>query len=186
MAGVAFLYHLAHVVLPSVAVLYASYRYGWDDMTMGLTLAAVGVASGVVQGGLIKPTVSRFGERTALVAGLLFGAVGFAIYGIATTSAGFWAGIPVMALWGLAGAASMAIMSRLVSASEQGQLQGANSSLMALAGLIGPGLFTQTFARSIAPGEGWQLPGAPFLLAAAMLVAAMALAWWVTRPAGTA
>ena len=47
-----------------------------------------------------------------------------------------------MALWGLAGPASMGIMSRLVGASEQGQLQGANSSLMALAGLIGPGLFT--------------------------------------------
>ena len=106
MAGVAFLYHLAHVVLPSVAVLYASYRYGWDDMTMGLTLAAVGVASGVVQGFLIRPAVDRFGERASLIAGLLFGAAGFAIYGLATTSAGFWAGIPVMALWGLAGAAS--------------------------------------------------------------------------------
>ena len=181
MAGVAFLYHLAHNVLPSVTVLYTSYRYGWDNATMGLTLAAVGVASGVVQGFLIRPAVDRFGERAALIAGLLFGAAGFAIYGLATTGAGFWAGIPVMALWGLAGAASMGLMSRLVSASEQGQLQGANSSLMALAGLIGPGLFTQAFARAIAPGAGWQLPGAPFLLAAAMLVAAVVLAWWVTR-----
>jgi DHA1 family tetracycline resistance protein-like MFS transporter len=183
LAALAFLYHLAHVVLPSTAVLYASYRYGWDDMTMGLTLAAVGVASGLVQGFLIGPTIDRFGERSALMGGLLCGAIGFAIYGLATTSAGFWAGIPVMALWGIAGAASMGIMSRLVGASEQGQLQGANSSLMALAGLIGPGLFTQVFAQSIAPGADWRLPGAPFLLAAAMLVAATALAWRVTRPA---
>jgi DHA1 family tetracycline resistance protein-like MFS transporter len=182
LAAVAFLYHLAHVVLPSTAVLYASYRYGWDDMTMGLTLAAVGVASGLVQGLLIGPTIDRLGERNALIGGLLCGAIGFAIYGLATTSAGFWAGIPVMALWGIAGAASMGIMSRLVGASEQGQLQGANSSLMALAGLIGPGLFTQVFAQSIAPGADWRLPGAPFLLAAAMLVAATALAWRVTRP----
>src|SRR5262245_13919794 len=57
LAGVAFLYHLAHVVLPSTAVLYASYRYGFDDMTMGLTLAAVGIASGIVQGFLIRPAV---------------------------------------------------------------------------------------------------------------------------------
>jgi DHA1 family tetracycline resistance protein-like MFS transporter len=181
MAGVAFLYHLAHVVLPSVAVLYASYRYGFDDMTMGLTLAAVGVASGVVQGFAIRPAVDRFGERATLIWGLLFGSAGFAIYGLASTSAGFWSGIPVMALWGLAGAASMGLMSRLVSASEQGQLQGANSSLMALAGLFGPGLFTQVFAWSISPGAGSQLLGASFLLAAAMLVAATALAWWVTR-----
>jgi DHA1 family tetracycline resistance protein-like MFS transporter len=183
MAGVTFLYQLAHVVLPSIAVLYASYRYGWSNMTMGLTLAAVGIASGIVQGGLVKPTVARFGERATLVAGLLFGATGFAIYASAATSEGFWSAIPVMALWGLAGPSAMGIMSRLVSASEQGQLQGANSSLMALAGLFGPGLFTQVFARSIAPGESWHLPGAPFLLAAAMLLAAMVLAWWVTRRA---
>jgi MFS transporter, DHA1 family, tetracycline resistance protein len=182
LAGVAFLYHLAHVVLPAVAVLYTSYRYGWDGKTMGLTLAAVGVASGVVQAGLIRPTLRWLGERTTLIVGLLFGVAGFAIYGLATTSPGFWAGIPVMALWGLGGAAAMGIMSRLVSGSEQGQLQGANSSLMALAGLLGPYLFSYVFARSIAADAPWHLPGAPFLLAAAMLLAATALAWWTTKP----
>jgi MFS transporter, DHA1 family, tetracycline resistance protein len=182
MAGVQFLYHLAHVVLPAVAVLYTSYRYGWDNKTMGLTLAAVGVASGAVQGALIQPTIRRIGERATLVLGLLCGAAGFAIYGLATTSAGFWAGIPVMALWGLGGAAAMGIMSRQVGGSEQGQLQGANSSLMALAGLFGPALFSLAFARSIAPDAAWQLPGAPFLLASVMLAAATVLAWWVTRP----
>jgi DHA1 family tetracycline resistance protein-like MFS transporter len=182
LAGVAFLYHLAHVVLPAVTVLYTSYRYGWDGKTMGLTLAAVGVASGIVQAGLIRPVISWLGERTTLIVGLLFGMAGFAIYGLATTSAGFWAGIPVMALWGLGGAATMGIMSRLVSGSEQGQLQGANSSLMALAGLFGPLLFSYVFARSIARDAAWQLPGAPFLLASAMLLAAAVLAWWVTRP----
>lgn len=182
LAGVAFLYHLAHVVLPAVTVLYTSYRYGWDGKTMGLTLAAVGVASGIVQAGLIRPVISWLGERTTLIVGLLFGMAGFAIYGLATTSAGFWAGIPVMALWGLGGAATMGIMSRLVSGSEQGQLQGANSSLMALAGLFGPLLFSYVFAHSIARDAAWQLPGAPFLLASAMLLAAAVLAWWVTRP----
>ena len=184
LAGVAFLYQLAHVVLPSVTVLYTSYRYGWSNATMGLTLAAVGVASGIVQAALIRPTVDRFGERTALVVGLLCGAAGFTIYGLATTSAGFWSGIPVMALWGLAGADAMGLMSGLVGVSEQGQLQGANASIMALAGLFGPTLFTQAFARSIAPGQGWHLPGAPFLLAAALLLGAAALAWHVTRRRG--
>ena len=182
LAGVSFLFHFAHVVLPAVAVLYTSYRYGWDSKTMGLSLAAVGVASGVVQGGLIKPIIGRIGERRALLFGLLCGTAGFAIYGLATTSVGFWSGIPIMALWGVAGAASMGIMSRLVSGSEQGQLQGANSGLIALAGLFGPYLFSYVFARSISPGAAWYLPGAPFLLASAMLLAATALAWWVTRP----
>jgi DHA1 family tetracycline resistance protein-like MFS transporter len=183
LSGVAFLYHLAHAVLPSVAVLYASYRYGWSATMLGLTLAAVGVASGIVQGFLIQPSIRRFGERATLVAGLAFGAVGFAIYGLAATGAWFLAGIPVMALWGLAGPASMGIMSRLVSGSEQGQLQGANSSLMALGNLFGPGLFSLAFAWSIAPGQSWHMPGAPFFVASALLVASMTLAAWVTRPA---
>lgn len=182
LAGVAFLYHLAHVVLPAVAVLYTSYRYGWDGKTMGLTLAAVGVASGIVQAGLIRPVIGALGERATLLVGLLCGVAGFAIYGLATTTMGFWAGIPVMALWGLGGAAAMGIMSRLVSSSEQGQLQGANSSLVALAGLFGPYLFSYVFARSIGGDGAWHVPGAPFLLASAMLLAATALAWWVTRP----
>jgi DHA1 family tetracycline resistance protein-like MFS transporter len=183
LAGVAFLFHLAHVVLPAVAVLYTSYRYGWDNKTMGLMLAAVGVASGIVQAGLVKPTVERIGERATLLLGLLCGVAGFTLYGLASTGALFWAGIPILALWGMGNAAAMGLMSRLVSGSEQGQLQGANSSLMALAGLLGPGLFSQAFAHSIAPDAAWHLPGAPFLLAAAMLVAAAALAWRVTRPA---
>jgi MFS transporter, DHA1 family, tetracycline resistance protein len=181
LAVVCFLYHLAHAVLPSVAVLYASYRYGWDELMLGLSLAAVGVASGLEQGFMIQPAIRRFGERATLVAGLLFGTLGFAIYGLAETGTGFMLGVPVMALWGLTGPATMAIMSRLVTASEQGQLQGANSSLMALGSLFGPGLFGFVFAWAIAPGQAWHLPGAPFLLAAALLGVAMGLAWVVTR-----
>jgi DHA1 family tetracycline resistance protein-like MFS transporter len=185
LAAVVFLSHLAHVVLPVVTVLYTSYRYGWDNKTMGLTLAAVGIASGVVQAGLIKPAIRRLGERATLIVGLVCGVAGFALYGFASTGAMFWAGIPVLALWGMGSAASMGLMSRLVSGSEQGQLQGANASLMALAGLLGPSLFSQTFARFIAPDAAWHLPGAPFLLAAALLAAATALAWRSTRPAAS-
>ena len=181
LAGVNFLHQLAHASLPAIAVLYTSYRYGWDSQMMGLSLAAIGIMSGLVQGTLIKPIVARIGERKTLLVGLLFGAVGFAIYGVASTSLQFWAGIPVMALWGIAGAATQAMMSKLVGASEQGQLQGANASIMAVAGLIGPGLFSFTFAWSIGRGSAVQLPGLAFLLAATLLVVAAALAWQVTR-----
>ena len=87
-----------------------------------------------------------------------------------------------MALWGLASPALMGIMTRHVSGSEQGQLQGANASMMAVANLIGPTLFGFIFASSITPGAALHLPGAPFLLASALLGAGAALAWQVTRP----
>jgi MFS transporter, DHA1 family, tetracycline resistance protein len=75
----------------------------------------------------------------------------------------------------------ISLMTRHVSPSEQGQLQGANASLTATAGLLGPSIFTQLFAAFIGPRASAQLPGAPFLLAAAMLVAAAMIGWIATR-----
>jgi DHA1 family tetracycline resistance protein-like MFS transporter len=74
-------------------------------------------------------------------------------------------------------------MSRRVSGSEQGRLQGANSSLMGVANLLGPGLFTQVFALFIGAGSAWHLPGASFLLAAALVVIAATVALRATSQA---
>src|SRR5262249_25972180 len=130
LSSVNFIYLLAHQVLPSVFVLYASYRYGWNERTMGLTLAAVGGFNIIVQAGLVTPIVTRFGERRALFTGVVFGAAGFAIFGLAPTGLGFLSALPVFALMGLFGPAAQGLMTRYVRPSEQGQLQGANSSLM--------------------------------------------------------
>ena len=183
LAIVHFLYQLAHYSLPAVFVLYAGYRYGWGESTVGLTLAGVGICAMIVQGLLVKPVVARFGERRSLLVGLLCGAAGFAIYGLAPTGPLFWIGVPVMALWGLSSPAAQGLMTRRVAPTEQGRLQGALSSIMGIAGLLGPGLFTLTFARFIGPALDWHLPGAPYLLAALLLLAAAAVAWRTTRPA---
>jgi DHA1 family tetracycline resistance protein-like MFS transporter len=180
LASVNFLSQLAHALLPSVTVLYMGYRYGWDERMVGFVMAGVGVCAMVVQGTLIGPVVKRFGERRALIAGLLFGAAGFAIYGVAASGAVFLVGIPVMALWGFANPSALGLMSRRVGPHEQGQVQGANASIGGIANMLGPGLFTQVFAAAIGPDRDWQLPGAPFGLAALMLLAAMVIAWRVT------
>jgi DHA1 family tetracycline resistance protein-like MFS transporter len=178
-----FFAQLAHVVLPSVFVLYASYRYGWDVRTVGLTLAIVGVCSMVVQGVAIAPIVKRLGERRALLLGLVFGAAGFVIYGVAPTGPWFWLGIPVMSLWGVSGAATQALMTGMVAPDQQGRLQGATSSVQSLSQLVGPFVFTLTFAYFIGANAPLKLPGAPFLLAAALLVLAAAIAARFTMPA---
>lgn len=180
-AVVHFLYNLAHQSLPSVFVLYAGYRYGWNTRDVGLCLALVGVAFAVVQGGLVGPIVGRFGERRALVAGLLSGAMGFAIYGMASTGAMFLVGVPVMSIWGLYSPSAQGLMTRRVKPNEHGQLQGALAGVMGLTGLIGPWLFTQTFAAFIGSQRDWHVPGAPFLLASTLLILAVALAWRITR-----
>jgi DHA1 family tetracycline resistance protein-like MFS transporter len=181
LASINFLGNLAHAVLPSVSVLYMTYRYGWNERTVGLTLAGVGVCSMIVQGALIGPIVGRVGERNALMIGLLFGVAGFSVFGLATSGLVFWLGIPLMALWGLASPSALGLMSRRVGPSEQGRLQGANSSIMGIANMVGPGLFTQTFALAIGVGSAWNLPGAPFVLSAGLLAVAATAAWAVTR-----
>ncbi len=182
LATVSFLSNLAHASLPSISVLYMRYRYGWDEGTVGLTLAGVGLCAMIVQGGLIGRTVQRFGERTTLIMGLGFGVAGFALCGLASTGLMFWSAIPLLALWGFASPSALGLMSRRVSASEQGQLQGANSSLMGVANMLGPVLFTQAFALFIGAGA-WQLPGAAFGLAAALLLIAAAVALRATARA---
>jgi MFS transporter, DHA1 family, tetracycline resistance protein len=85
-----------------------------------------------------------------------------------------------MAFWGLYGPSSQGIMSKRVSPSEQGQLQGAIMGLRGLSGLVSPFIFTFTFATFIGTRADWHLPGAPFLLAALLLVLAFFLALRVT------
>ena len=168
---------VAHVVLPSTFVLYATYRYGWDTTTVGLTLALVGVCAMVVQGAGVGPIVKRLGERRALLLGLACGALGFFIYGAAPTGPLFWIGIPVMSLWGVAGAAIQALTTQLVAPDQQGQLQGATNSVNSIAQMVGPFLFTLTFAYFISDQAPLKMPGAPFLLAAALLGLGLVIAW---------
>jgi MFS transporter, DHA1 family, tetracycline resistance protein len=182
LAMIGFIIALAHVALPSIFVLYASYRYGWNVRAIGLTLAGFGVCSAITQGGLVDPIIERLGEQKTLLLGLLFGVMGFAEFAYAPTGPAFLIGIPLLALWGLANAVAQGMMTEHVSPTEQGRLQGANGSLRGIAELVGPGIFAITFSRFITSGRN--LPGAPFYLAAALLIIAMLVAWRSSRTAG--
>jgi MFS transporter, DHA1 family, tetracycline resistance protein len=171
-----FFAQLAHAVLPSIFVLYATYRYGWDSKTVGGTLAMVGVCTMLVQGAGIGPIVRVFGERRSLLLGLVFGAAGFFIFAIAPTGPLSWLGIPVMSLWGVSGAAIQALMTKRVAPDQQGQLQGANASVQSVSQLLGPFLFTLTFAYFIGAQTPLHLPGAPFYLASALVLLALVIA----------
>ncbi len=117
---------------------------------------------------LIGPFVKRFGERVSLFAGIAFGVLSLVICGLAPWTWLFFVGILPLCLWGLAPAAGQAMMTRRVSPREQGELQGAIGSIRGFAALIGPLLYTTAFAIGIAHG----VPGAPWFLGAAIIVAA--------------
>ncbi|HEV1999918.1 MAG TPA: TCR/Tet family MFS transporter [Xanthobacteraceae bacterium] len=180
LAVVNFIASLGFVVLPSTFVLYTGYRFGWDTGTVGISLGAYGVCLMAVQVGLVRFLVPRIGERNMLLLGFVLGAGGLALMGLANTPFLAWASIAIAPFSGLTGPAIQALMTSRVSPNQQGQLQGANGSVVGIAQLIGPTIFAGTFAYFIGAGRDWQLPGAAYLLAAVLYLAAGALAWRIT------
>jgi len=181
LGAVLFLSYLTQQSLQNTWVLYLDYRYRWTDRAVGLSLALVGICSATVGAVLVKPIVARIGERKAILVGLAIGWIGFAIFGIAPTGKIFLVGIPIMAAWSLCGPSAQGLMTRHVAHNEQGQLQGSVQCIRGLTALIGPSLFTLVYAAALRPGSRLHLPGAPFLLASAILLSALPLAMVATK-----
>lgn len=178
---VTFLVSVAHVVWPSMFVLFAGYRWGWTPADVGLALAGVGASSMIMGALVVGPAVKALGERLAMAIGLVCGALGFAIIAVGPTGGWFWVCLVVQAPFGLTNASTQALMSRAVGPQQQGELQGAAGTLRSMADMIGPGLFSLAFAWGVGPSAPWSMPGLPFGIAALLLAAAAVVG---ARPPG--
>lgn len=176
-----FLLYFAHHIFSAIFVLYAGDRYGWGAWQVGSLLALVGLLDMGVQGLLVGPVVRRLGDRTTMVVGLCFGAIGVAAMGLASTAPLFIAAIFPNALWGLAMPTIQSLMTRHVSESEQGQLQGANNSVGAIAGVFSPLFFGAIYSLSVGPRPTLPYIGSAFLIAAAILAGAALIGWRAGR-----
>ena len=181
LASIHFLLQFAHHVFAAVFVLYAAHRYSWAAWQVGAVLALVGVLDMCVQGFVVGPVVKRYGDRRVLVAGLVGGAIGVACMGLAPNGVWFALAMLPSAAWGLAVPTIQSLMTRRVSESEQGQLQGAAMSVASIAGVLSPLFFGWVYSLSV--GERAVIPysGTALLIAAAVLVVAAFLAMTVAR-----
>jgi MFS transporter, DHA1 family, tetracycline resistance protein len=181
LAGVGFLIQLSQVVLPTVFVLYTTYRYGWSPRILGFTFLLTGVLGVIVQMFLVGPIVARVGERRTLLIGTFVGALGFVWYGWAPTGWMYLVGAPIFAFSGLTLPGLQGLMTRRVPPNQQGQLQGANQSLQGIASILGPILFGGTFAWALRHDATLHAPGFPIYLAAGLLACAFLLALRTAR-----
>src|SRR5205809_2781236 len=181
LATLQFLAYVSHEVFV-IWALYAIYRYAWNQTTIGISLAVVGVFTAAISGGLTGRTVAWLGERRTLYIGQFFGALGMVIAGLARTGGVYMASIPVISMWNISFPAAQGMMTHRVSEREQGELQGAIQSLRSIAFVIGPILFSGIFGWFINPKRSLHMPGAPYYLAAALLFTAMLLATRVEQP----
>lgn len=182
LAGVGFLFYLAQMVLPSIFVLYTTYRYGWTPSMLGLTFLLTGVLGVIVQMFLVGPAVTRLGERRVVLLGAVMGALGFVWYGLAASGWVYLLGAPIFALSGLLMPGLQGLMTRRVPPNQQGQLQGANQSLQGIASIFGPLVFGETFAWSLRHETTLHSPGLAIYLAGGLLMLAFALAFGRAHP----
>ncbi|MFC4452560.1 TCR/Tet family MFS transporter [Deinococcus sonorensis] len=174
LAGSFVLFGLAQQVIFSTWVLFTEDVLGWTPAQNGLGLALVGVTTALVQAVLVGVAMRVLGERRAILAGLLIGAVQFVLMGLARSDAMMYIAIVVGSLGGIAGPALQGRISRSVDEREQGSVQGALTGLNSLVGVVGPLLATWVFAHFTANPQA-RVPGAAFFMGAVFSLLATVL-----------
>ncbi len=172
--GASFLYSLSHWVFPSVWSYFTKEAFAWSNAEIGLSLAAIGVGFAVVQGVLIHIFIRRIGEVRTVYFGFVLNVIGMT--GIAAAYQGWmlYALLPITALAAVVTPALTGLMSNRIGDDAQGELQGVLSSSQGLTTILSPVLMTQVFGVFTTTGSGLPyFPGAPFALAAALMLLAM-------------
>ncbi|WP_293910168.1 TCR/Tet family MFS transporter [Deinococcus sp.] len=181
LAGAFLLLNLAGQVIFSTWVLYTEGVLNWTPGQNGLALATFGLLTAIVQGGLIGWAVRVLGERRAIMFGLVMGVLEMLLLAFSRTSLLMYVSLVAGALGGLAGPALQGLISRQVSESKQGRVQGALTALGSVVGVVGPLIATYVFASFNGGGAAIQFPGAAFLMGALSSALGTLIAWTVLR-----
>jgi DHA1 family tetracycline resistance protein-like MFS transporter len=145
---------------------YTMKKLGWNSAMVGYSLAFVGLMIAIVQGGLIRIVIPKLGQSRALFAGLILYTVGMFLFAFASTTWMMIAFSAVYCMGGIAGPALQGMISGHVPPTEQGELQGALTSLMSATSIIGPPIMTNLFSVFSRDNSGYYFPGAPFIAGA--------------------
>lgn len=160
---------------------YTMEKFSWSEWQVGLSLGFVGLMVAIVQGGLIRVIIPKLGQERALFFGLIINAFGLVAFGLASSPWMMYAIMVPFALGGLAGPAFQGIISSQVRDNEQGELQGALTSLNSVAAIIGQPLMLWLFRSFTAQDTAYYFPGAPFLAGAVLTVVSIFLTMRVLK-----
>ncbi len=179
-----FLYEFAFIVYPATWAYFTKEAYGWSPGMVGASLALFGVGIAIVQGGLIRPMLRRFGERGTIIYGIVFN---FSAFVVLTMIGNGWvalAFIPLTALGAVVTPALQGLMSQRAGDDQQGELQGVISSAKSIAMIFSPMAMTQIFYM-FTTDTGLYFPGAAFALSAAIMILCMVVFLGRPRQIGT-
>lgn len=160
----------------STWVLFTTYKFFWTPFEAGQSLALLGMVTAIIQAGVMRPIISRFGERRTIVVGLSCSLIGFLLYAFASQG---WMMYWVIVLNGFDYAVkpiTQGLLSSQVSAQEQGAIQGAMASQFALTSIFGPLVATSLFGYFTSAAAPLRLPEAAFFLGTLLFGVALWLA----------
>jgi DHA1 family tetracycline resistance protein-like MFS transporter len=135
----------------------------------------------IVQGGLIRIIIPAWGQKKSLIIGLGFYTIGFILFALATQGWMMFVFLVPYCFGGIAGPALQGIISSQVQPNEQGELQGALTSLMSLTSVFGPLLMSQLFGYFTSNKAVMYLPGAPMWMGALLTFISLLLAMKALR-----
>jgi MFS transporter, DHA1 family, tetracycline resistance protein len=170
----AFFMQLASQSQLSTWAYYGTLKFGWTPVQIGLTVTLFGVLLGVTQGLLSGRAIARFGPARTAVVSLCFAVPSFLVLAFAPTTPVVIVGMVIGSIPGMCFPAIQQLMSSRIDEDAQGELQGAVASTLSLTSVIGPPLMTGVFG-AYADAKGLFFPGAPFVLAAALMIVAISV-----------
>ena len=156
-------------------------KFHWTPKMIGISLGVVGLLVGLVQGLLVRVVNPKLGNEKSVYMGLALYALGLLLFAFATQSWMMFVFLVPYCLGGIAGPALQAIISEHVPRNEQGELQGALTSLMSATSIIGPLIMTNLFAYFTHKQAPFYFPGAPFLLGFLFMLASAIWAYYALR-----
>lgn len=175
LAGVTALFLFGTSVYAAIWPFWGMAKFDWSGTTIGLTLAASGLAVALMQAFATGPAVARWGERKMAMLGLGCAAATCVAFGLAQTTTVVVVVLIVNAVEGLAHPMLTALMSKAVPEDTQGALQGGLSALLSLAMLFGSLFYTQVFGFFLSEAAPVRSPDVAFYIAAVLMVLALAL-----------
>jgi len=172
-----FILFIAGKTIETIWGFYNMFKFNWNEAEIGYSLAFVGVLVGLVQGGLIRWFIPKYGQIKSIFYGIIFYAFGLACFAFATHSWMMYAALIPYCLGGLCGPAIQGLISNQIPNNEQGEIQGVFTALMSISAIISPTLMSRLFYEFSKEDAELFFPGAPFALSAVLSVAGALIIW---------
>lgn len=159
---------------------YGVLQFGWGPLTIGATVALFGMLMAIIQGLLVGKVIARFGAVRTAVYSLIFAIPSYLVIGFAGSTEIMILGLVVGSITGLTFPAMQSLMTPKIAEDSQGELQGAIASVVSLTAIVGPPAMTGVFG-AYSDNVGQFFPGAPYMLATALMVVAVWTLWLTLR-----